>query len=640
MFSCRHRHRCRRLVVPVVVTIEKMESSWKSSHSAIDSKGPLLDADSSVFDYLRCLDRSTMDILYNGGKAEEYASRREHNSKWVCRAVLRSLPSVAQQFCLRLFHGTGSIERSDINKWVHERPESAQTRDDAMRCLQELHIVVPTIVENNKRKISHTNAPTFRESRSKVEMNAHFRFGLRCALACTSPAPWRDQLKKPHKPDKSPPGEAQISAEMHRKWDRVLNYLVRPQQPLHGIGHDVKKFLVNAGLIVQATIDDYDDQIEDAEDIEETDDSEGDGKRYRIGSKGWRFLLMDPQRQMWAFAQEFIDHDPNNASLSTAATSHGCIPLDVVLRFLFILSFCQVGQDYPVDVLDKQEMVLLDKFVELGFIYRRIRINGEPASRFYPTCVACNFASSKDTIESNNKNVNSNDAQNSFQILVQTNFQLIAYTESPLHIRMLGTFSECRAILPNALVCQITRESITRALEDGIKAQDILYFLETNAHSEARRVAQESRSRKQRRDSLEHLSHFSSDADLNLHTPFSNIRQSSHGLLSTFVEGEDTTAASQDISTVPATVKQQVLLWEKERNRMANPLLGTMHEFDDQISGTSFDAIVNALTERHLLIWFNKEKKRVIVQESPSIDTFHQTACGVIREVLTQSESH
>jgi transcription initiation factor TFIIH subunit 4 len=59
---------------------------------------------------------------------------------------------------------------------------------------------------------------------------------------------------------------------------------------------------------------------------------------------------------------------------------------------------------------------------------------------------------------------------NQFEILVQTNFQLVAYTQDPLHIRMVGTFCQLKAILPNALVCTLTRSSVMDALEDGITA--------------------------------------------------------------------------------------------------------------------------------------------------------------------------
>lgn len=98
---------------------------------------------------------------------------------------------------------------------------------------------------------------------------------------------------------------------------------------------------------------------------------------------------MDPQRQMWAFAQEFIEKRPHKSSSSSArgngngsGSGHGNsssghsgdkFPVEVVLRFLFQLSFCRVGQDYPIAALGPQEELLLNKFVEFGFIYRRQR---------------------------------------------------------------------------------------------------------------------------------------------------------------------------------------------------------------------------------------------------------------------------
>jgi len=45
----------------------------------------------------------------------------------------------------------------------------------------------------------------------------------------------------------------------------------------------------------------------------------------------------------------------------------------------------QVGQDYPVKSLSPEELVVLNHLVDFGFILRRTRADGTPASRFYPS---------------------------------------------------------------------------------------------------------------------------------------------------------------------------------------------------------------------------------------------------------------
>ena len=73
-------------------------------------------------------------------------------------------------------------------------------------------------------------------------------------------------------------------------------------------------------------------------------------------------------------------------------------------------------------------------------------------------------------------------------IIVQTNFQLCAYTTSELHVSMLGLFCDVQTIrrLPNVVFMSITRDSIKAAFALGIQAQQILRFLEKHAHPKLR----------------------------------------------------------------------------------------------------------------------------------------------------------
>jgi transcription initiation factor TFIIH subunit 4 len=73
-------------------------------------------------------------------------------------------------------------------------------------------------------------------------------------------------------------------------------------------------------------------------------------------------------------------------------------------------------------------------------------------------------------------------------IIVQTNFQLCAYTTSELHVSMLGLFCDVGTIrrLPNVIFMTISRDSIKGAFNLGIQAQQILRFLEKHAHPKLR----------------------------------------------------------------------------------------------------------------------------------------------------------
>lgn len=155
-------------------------------------------------------------------------------------------------------------------------------------------------------------------------------------------------------------------------------------------------------------------------------------------------------------------------------------PKDVVLRFLFQLGFCKVGQDYAVAALDEDEKGLLEHFAEFGIVMWDLRENGTRSSRFYPSSVACNLIDGFTTA-----GVSRVANLSHFHTIVQSNFQVVAYTVNVLHLRMLGLFCQLRSILPNAVIAVITRKSFMDALEDGITAEQILGFLSTNAHPKA-----------------------------------------------------------------------------------------------------------------------------------------------------------
>lgn len=77
---------------------------------------------------------------------------------------------------------------------------------------------------------------------------------------------------------------------------------------------------------------------------------------------------------------------------------------------------------------------------------------------------------------------NGGDDGNKGWIIVGTDNRLYGYTSSTLHILLLSLFVKLHYRLPNLVVGSITRESIRTALINGITAQQILDFLEINAH--------------------------------------------------------------------------------------------------------------------------------------------------------------
>jgi len=83
-----------------------------------------------------------------------------------------------------------------------------------------------------------------------------------------------------------------------------------------------------------------------------------------VGPRGYEFLLQDVAVQMWRFAEEFIKPadrgaggGPGGGGREGSSGGRRLFSLapEAVLRLLFSLSYCEVGQDYPVAALSAEE---------------------------------------------------------------------------------------------------------------------------------------------------------------------------------------------------------------------------------------------------------------------------------------------
>lgn len=67
-------------------------------------------------------------------------------------------------------------------------------------------------------------------------------------------------------------------------------------------------------------------------------------------------------------------------------------------------------------------------------------------------------------------------------MVVETNFRMYAYSTSKLHCEILRLFARIEYQLPNLIVGAMTKESLYNAFENGITADQIVSFLQQNAH--------------------------------------------------------------------------------------------------------------------------------------------------------------
>jgi len=142
-----------------------------------------------------------------------------------------------------------------------------------------------------------------------------------------------------------------------------------------------------------------------------------------------------------------------------------------VLWFLFQMSFLNAGAAYGTDTLTKTQQRLLRDLAELGIVEFT-------EQRFVPTQLGINLCSGEQYVRQK---------QEEGYIIVETNYRVYAYTTSDLRIALLGLFVTVQYRLANLAVGIISRESVRDAITHGITSQQIISFLEQNAHPEVRR---------------------------------------------------------------------------------------------------------------------------------------------------------
>ncbi|ELK27922.1 General transcription factor IIH subunit 4 [Myotis davidii] len=171
---------------------------------------------------------------------------------------------------------------------------------------------------------------------------------------------------------------------------------------------------------------------------------------FMAGSPSAAFLLLDTPAQLWYFMLQHLQ----------TAQSRG-MDLVEILSFLFQLSFSSLGKDYSVEGMS-------DSRREFGLVFQRKR----KSRRYYPTRLAISLSSGV-------SGAGGTAHQPGF-IVVETNYQLYAYTESELQIALIALFSEMLYRFPNMVVAQtpVLPPTITDQIRLWELERDRLLFTE------------------------------------------------------------------------------------------------------------------------------------------------------------------
>lgn len=503
----------------------------------MDPQEESLSTSTSLYEYLERLPLSTLRSLY---------ALPAPRGPIVCASVLRStcLTELARQFALRLVACGGSFAVSSILEgWV---PRSARCQREALLALKRLEImgmVEPQLGLAGRRRLVGNTADNDEEEDEDdddgdgsrltklmgkdVQLTPEFLDSMKLYLSTSSSSPWpiitREQIiaaaaKKneggdtigdqtteiEHKPSRDPPIRQELEKYTQSSWDSVLHFLVGSDDTTTtdecGGGNDggerpsigepseaMVQFLTRIGLM----------QVD-------PDYTGRDKSRAPlvITSKGYEFMLRDTNAQVWQFVLQYLN------SLAQHHHHHekkDAIRIDA-LSYLICLGSTRVGDGYHISTVVKNNKAarqIMKDFGRFGLVFF-CRVADKTA--FYPTSLVVNLIASNEKASPTQEDVGGDATTSSpsvaatrsleeslsatipsrshLAVIVQTNFQVVAYTRSKLHISTLGLFCDISSYrrLPNVIIFFITRDSIKSALRLGVTAGQILRFLHVHAH--------------------------------------------------------------------------------------------------------------------------------------------------------------
>jgi transcription initiation factor TFIIH subunit 4 len=489
---------------------------------------------SGVLDYLqKCLSSDDIFALYTD----------ETRGRYVCRAVLQQLSRPAQQVVLRLMCTGGSFPLSGVKVW-------GKNMDKVLRELQRWSII-------DAAQLATT-----------VVVTEGFAGGLQQSLQSLDQSPWlplsekqiqelEQEANEPHKTTTIEDLEHYTQAQ----WDCVLHFLVGTtgeKEPPPAVVH----FLLQTNLMQPDP--DFKGAVDDAPLV--------------ITQIGYDFMLSDMAIQIWHFIKEYL------ASLSSHKKGKE-LRIEALL-LLICLSFGRPGDAYLTSTsLTKDARIMVKDLCHFGLLYTR-KIGKHTV--FYPTRVALQLVSNPDdttsavgvaaqwtlsskALEAALAHPTPEDSSH-LAVIVQTNFQVCAYTTSELHVSMLALFCDVSSIrrLPNVVFMAISRDSIKSAFSLGIQARQILKFLHQHAHPRLR---------------------------------------------------VKTVSGSAAASPIPANVVDQIWLWDKEQTRVQ---FQEVYQHDCVLQG-EFDAVSQYAADHKALVW-SQPSRQLLFLDYAQVERISQFA--------------
>lgn len=289
-------------------------------------------------------------------------------------------------------------------------------------------------------------------------------------------------------------------------------------------------------------------------------DAASHSERHLFGC-GLEFFLETKSHQLWTFLlhylEAFISNDTSHLSLG--------LGLQKALAFLFQCALAPIGQRCTFESLDPwlTQAGLLAELHDIGLIY----YDALRAS-FYPTELCGQLLTGSHSHSSSL-------ARHDYGYLfLETNFKVYAYTSNPLIISILALFVSLRTRFPNFICGTLTRDSVLRAFSRGIKASQIVHFLEEHVHPYMCKFNAARIEPVLPTDKL--IRQFSTMAAGQGSSSSSSYTSSGGGGVPTL-----RTHKKRSNNILPVTLVDQIYLWESEKNRVKRHAATLYNQFLD-----------------------------------------------------------
>lgn len=343
-----------------------------------------------------------------------------------------------------------SFPDAQLKTWF--KPGATREKEQALFILTQLHILDTAKQDDGTR--SHSLSPGFKRS-------------LRHALEGSG----QDGSFGVSATNEERRGERRVSADYlddyaRAQWETILFYMVGGAAGVSvksDIGAGTKK-LLHAGDLVRT----YQGQP-------------------RITKEGFTFVLQETNAQVWNLLIVYLK------MVNDVSSGQHCLQVDYqsanirqlgmnetdVLSFLFMLGSLELGQAYSTSTLSPTQLQMLDDLSAMGIVYR----SSKDAKVFYPTRLATTLTSESGGLNTTGGDISSssNSANKGF-IIIETNYRLYAYTDSLIQIAIISLFCKLQHRFPNLISGKLTKESVHKAVSQGITSQQIISYLTTYAH--------------------------------------------------------------------------------------------------------------------------------------------------------------